>query len=94
MVDMLVKTELVYSIKRPGAHLKFGSFNPAFFRGRRLIGIRRLSMKCDFQPFFHVDLLLPILGNLGAVCQRWTIFFAVQQLSQLCYAGTFPLNVY
>ena len=31
-------------------------------------------MKCDFQPFFQVDLLLPILGNLGAVCQYWTIF--------------------
>ena len=41
--------------------LKFGSFDPAFFRGRRLL------MKCDFQPFFQVDLLPPILENLGAV---------------------------
>ena len=31
-------------------------------------------MKCNFLPFFHVDLLLPILGNLRAVCQCWTIF--------------------
>ena len=38
------------------------------------MGVRRLLMKCDFQPFFQVDLLLPILGNLGAVCQCWTIF--------------------
>ena len=51
-----------------GVYLKFGSFDLAFFRGRLLL------MKCDFQPFFHVDLLLPILGNLGAVCQCWTIF--------------------
>ena len=31
-----------------GVYLKFGSFDPAFFRGRRLSGVRRLLMKCDF----------------------------------------------
>ena len=36
-------------------------------------------MKYDFQPFFQVDLLLPILGNLGAVCQCWTIFPQITQ---------------
>ena len=61
-------------LNAPGVYLKFGSFNPAFFRGRRLIGVRRLLTKCHFQPFFHVDLLLSILGNLGAFCQCWRIF--------------------
>ena len=68
-------TSYVFSrLNAPGVYLKVGSFDPAFFRGRRLIGVRRLLMNCDFQPFFHLDLLLPILGNLGAVCQCWTIF--------------------
>ena len=68
-------TSYVFSrLNTPSVYLKFGSFDPAFFRGRRLIGVRRLLMNCDFQPFFHLDLLLPILRNLGAVCQYWTIF--------------------
>ena len=62
------------SIKRPRRLIKIRKFDLAFFRGRRLIGVRRILMKYDFQPFFQTDLLLPILGNLVAVCQCWTIF--------------------
>ena len=49
-----------------GVCLKFGSFDPAFFRGRRLIGVRRLSMKCDFQPFSQVDSRKP-RGSLSVL---------------------------
>ena len=63
-----------FRLNASGVYLKFGSFVPVFFRVRRLIGVRCLLMKCDFQPFFQVDLLLPILENLVAVCQCWTIF--------------------
>ena len=38
------------------------------------MGARHLLMSCDFQPFLQVDLLLSILGNLGAVCQCWMTF--------------------
>ena len=73
--QLLCYVHTVFSrLNAPGVYLKFDSFHPAFFRGRRLIGVRRLLMKCHFQPFFQVDLLLPILGNLGAVYQCWTIF--------------------
>ena len=78
-------------LNTPGVYLKFGSFDLAFFRGRRLIGVRRLLMNCDFQPFFHVDLLLLILGNLGAVCQCWTIPLDYPKLQ--CYGTVHTARV-
>ena len=47
------------------------------------MGARRLLTTCDFQPFFQVDLLLPILGNLGAVCHGWTTFPGLLEVTVL-----------
>ena len=60
---------LIFSIKRPRRLFQNRQFWPGYFWARPLFGIRCLLMKGDFQPFFQVDLLLPILGNLRAVCQ-------------------------
>ena len=49
--------------------LKIGRFDPAFFRGYHSVGVRPLLMKNNFLSFFQVDLLLPILGDPGAICQ-------------------------
>ena len=45
-------------------------------------------MKCDFQPFFQVDLLLPILGNLKSSLSVLDDFSL--DYSKLQYYGTVP----
>ena len=45
------------------------------------MGAGRLLTKFDFLPFFQVDLLLPILGNLGTVCHCWTTFRGLLKVS-------------
>ena len=59
----------MFSIKCPSVCLKIGHFDPAFFRGCHSIGVWPLLTKNNFLSFFQVDLLLPILGDPGAICQ-------------------------
>lgn len=56
-------------LNAPGVHIKISSFDPAFFRGELLIGVRRWLIKCNFLSFFQADLSLPVFGDSGVVCQ-------------------------
>ena len=60
---------------------------PAFNRGPAFIN------ESDFQPFFPgLFIITDPRKPRGSL--KVLHFFAVQQLSQLCYAGIFPLNVH
>ena len=68
----------IFSIKRPRRLIEICSFDQAFSWGRRLILVGRLLMKYNFLYscfFLQFDLLLPILGDPGAVCQGGTTIF-------------------
>ena len=42
-------------LNAPGVYFKLSQLNPAFIRGRRLIGARRLLTECNFLSFSQVD---------------------------------------
>ena len=64
----------IFSIKRPRRLFKIWQFWPGVFLRPAFNQGPAFNNEMRFQPFFLVDFLLPIPGNLGAVCQCWTIF--------------------
>ena len=84
----------IFSIKRPRRLFKIRQFSPgvfsrpAFNRGPAFINEMRFS--AIFPGLFIITDPRKPRGSLSVLDD----FFAVQQLSQLCYAGIFPLNVY
>lgn len=52
-------------LNAPGVYFKLDPVNPAFIRGWRLIGARRLLTDCSFLSFFEVDFYYPSCETQG-----------------------------
>ena len=80
---LLHRSTIFTRLNSPGVYFKLSQLNPAFIRGRRLIGARHLLTECNFLSFFQVDFLLPIPlpSSLhskrfrGVFCTKKPIFF-------------------
>ena len=85
---------LFFSIKRPRRLFKIRQFSPGVFSRPALNRGPAFVNEMRFSAIFQGLFIITDPRKLRCSLSMLEDFFAVQQLSQLCYAGIFPLNVY